>query len=328
MSKFTPPKGLKNAHMQTILSSVGPRRARVRKQFAEFKEQEQSLILNCHDGIRLAGIYTQADTASSSHLAILIHGWEGGADSSYMVSLTAKLLNNGFDVFRLNLRDHGDTHHLNEGIFNSTLLPEVFSGLRDLQQRFPHQDYSLTGFSLGGNFALRTAARAFENGVQLDRVIAFCPVLNANSSNVELNSAANFIYSEYFIRKWKRSLRKKLAAFPHYDYGDDLKRMKTLEQMNQQLIPRYTDFTSIEHYFDAYAITGDVLAHTDCPCYLHFAKDDMIIPWQDVEKLADNPKLDITISEHGGHCGFLSNWRFDSWQDDRVLALLQPMLKE
>ena len=98
--------------------------------------------------------------------------------------------------------------------------------------------------------------------------------------------------------------------------------MKTLDQMNKEFIPKYTAYDDVEEYFSAYAVTGEFLSKTICPCYLHFAKDDMIIPYQDVELLADNPDLHITITEKGGHCGFLMNWKFDSWQDHRTLELL------
>ena len=319
---FKPPFGLGNRHVQTIFSSVGPRRGRVRRAFKKHLSKQQEIILECHDGIRLSGILNTANDAPSSRLAILIHGWEGSAESSYMLSMSGMLLDEGVDVFRLHLRDHGDSHHLNEGIFNSTLLPEVLSGLEDLQARLPYQDYSLIGFSLGGNFSLRVAAAAHGRKIALSRVIVFCPALHAGRSNVELNTSGNYVYGQYFVRKWKSSLVKKLKHFPDYEYADQLANMKTLDQMNKILIPRYTEFDDVEDYFAAYAVTGDVLSETICPCYLHFSKDDMMIPYHDIDLLADNPKLNITLTEKGGHCGFLMNWNLDTWQDYRVKELL------
>lgn len=320
---YKPPFGLGNAHVQTIFSSIGPRRFAIRKEFASHKAKQQSMILDCHEGIRLQGFYNLAGNSKASQLVILIHGWEGGADSSYILSMASALLKEGYDVFRLNLRDHGDTHHLNKGIFNSTLVPEVISGLEDLQRRLPYQHYALVGFSLGGNFALRVAAKAQGREIKLSQTIAFCPALHAGRSNVVLNARANYIYGKYFVRKWKRSLRKKLHHFPEYGYGAQLDKLKNLDEMNQQLIPVYTEYKDVEDYFASYAITGETLAHTICPCYLHFAKDDMIIPYQDVALLADNDQLHVTITEKGGHCGFIKNWRFESWQDERVLELIK-----
>ena len=90
----------------------------------------------------------------------MLHGWEGSVDSSYMRMTAARLLEAGFDVVRLNFRDHGQTHHLNEGLFHSNLLDEVVHAAGDVAQRFPAQRMVVAGYSLGGNFALRLALRA------------------------------------------------------------------------------------------------------------------------------------------------------------------------
>ena len=319
---FIPPFGLSNRHIQTILSSVGPRRRRIRSEFSQHQLIEKEMILDCHDGIRLSGIFNQSGVKKAEKMVILIHGWEGSASSSYMLSLTSRLLSENIDVFRLNLRDHGESHHLNEGLFYSTLIDEVLSGLEDLQSRLHYNDYSLVGFSLGGNFACRVAALGHDRNISLSKVIAFCPALHAGRSNTVLNAASNYIYGQYFVKKWKRSLYKKLEYFPNYQYGDSLATLKTLDQMNEKLITKYTPYDSVDEYFEAYAIIGDLMQDTICPCYLHFAKDDMIIPYQDVELLADNKDLHITMTEKGGHCGFLMNWKLESWQDQRVLELV------
>lgn len=281
------------------------------------------MLLSGGEGIRLAGYLNRASTKRSSSLAILIHGWEGSHDSTYIQSMALELLNQGIDVFRLNLRDHGDTHHLNEEIFNSTLIEEVMYAIEDLQSRESYADYHLVGFSLGGNFSLRVAALAQEREITLESVIAFCPVIHASQSNIVLNQLSNIVYGKYFVRKWKRSLRKKLQHWPHYDYASRLDSMKTLEEMNQQLIPEYTSYTDLEAYFDAYAISGDRLADTIAPCYLFFAKDDMIIPVEGIKQLSDSPNLTVVVTDRGGHCGYIKNWKWECWQDDQALAIIQ-----
>ena len=61
---------------------------------------------------------------------ILLHGWEGSADSTYILRTGNALYRRGYDIFRLNFRDHGDSHHLNRGIFYAVLLEEVFQAVR------------------------------------------------------------------------------------------------------------------------------------------------------------------------------------------------------
>jgi len=95
--------------------------------------------------------------------------------------------------------------------------------------------------------------------------------------------------------------------------------------MNQALIPRFTDYRDPNRYFDAYAISGDALSTVRIPCFIHFAEDDMMIPAKDAEQLADNANLMVTSSDHGGHCGFISNWRGDSWQDQRLIEVVEHL---
>lgn len=323
-ASFEPPFGLRNPHVQTIFSSVGPRRTKARRSFYKHALLQQKIILECGEGVRLAGVLNLANPLQAADkMAVLIHGWEGSQDSSYMLSMASRLLDEGIDVFRLNMRDHGETHELNEGMFNSTLVDEVIGAIADLQVKHPRTQTHLIGFSLGGNFSLRVAALAEAHKVNLQSVIAFCPVVHAKGSNTVLNQPKNWVYGQYFVRKWKRSLRKKLQYFPDYGFADQLDSMKNLNQMNEHLVPQYTDFKNLNDYFDAYAIDGEALANTVCPCYLHFAQDDMIIPVDGANLLAANPNLHITITEHGGHCGFIKNWKFDSWQDDRALEIIQ-----
>ena len=320
---FNPPAGLKNPHLQTIFSSIGPRRFKVRQSFAAYRRDQQAVILQAHDGIRLTGYLNRAGTQKSSTLVTLIHGWEGSHDSSYMLSMAKMLLDAGIDVFRLNLRDHGDSHHLNRKPFNSTMVAEVISALENQQRRFAYDNHVLGGFSLGGNFACRVAAMGQGRDISLAKVVAFCPVLHAANSNVVLNARQNLVYGQYFVRKWKKSLRKKLEFYPEYGFADELPQLKTLDDMNRELVPRFTPFQNLDRYFDAYAIIGELMDQTICPVYMHFSEDDMIIPAADIKHLADNPNLHITLTRHGGHCGFLMNWQLESWQDHRMLQLVE-----
>ena len=70
---------------------------------------------------------------ASARTAVLVHGWEGNAESLYILSLAQQLFDLGFDVVRLNLRDHGDTHHLNRELFHSCRLPEVVGAVQRMQ---------------------------------------------------------------------------------------------------------------------------------------------------------------------------------------------------
>ena len=155
----------------------------------------------------------EAGRPPASELAILLHGWEGSADSLYVLSLAAHLFSLGCDVYRLNFRDHGPTHHLNEDIFHSCRLDEVVGAVRRIQATIPARRLTLAGFSLGGNFALRVAACAPMAGVRLERAVAICPVLRPHST-MDVLEDGWFIYRQYFIANGSARSESSNNVFP------------------------------------------------------------------------------------------------------------------
>jgi predicted alpha/beta-fold hydrolase len=319
MTPFKPPFLLRNSHLQTILASIGPRKSRVHKKAKQLINSSKLYTLDCGDGVRLQGLYSPHPQQRG--LVIMIHGWLGNNNSLYLLSTASELYQQGYSVFRLNLRDHGDSSQLNKQLFHSARLTEVINAIKQVQQLFPQSNNYLLGFSLGGNFSLRIAAHATNNNIQLSRVVAICPVINPSKTNRNLH-AGPFIYHHYFRNKWKHSLRQKLQFFPEHDYRQTLGKLKTLDEMNQYFVPNHTEFNSVEDYLQGYAIGGDYLAEVDIPCHIISSADDPVIFAEDLQELPNNKNLSIELTEYGGHCGYLENYRFGSWIDKRVADLL------
>lgn len=321
MTEFRPPALLRNPHVQTLISSTPLRSWPLRRRTRQLQAEARDVILDCSDGIRLHGLYNP-HPAPARGLAILLHGWEGCAESSYQLSNAHTLHTAGFDVFRLHLRDHGPSHALNPELYNSTRLREVIDAMVEIQRRYPHEKNFLAGHSLGGNFSLRAAVRAPEFGLHFDRVAAVCPVLDPWRTMLALETG-NPIYHRYFVHRWKRSLRIKLQHFPELGYGDSLLGMQTLSDMNAYFVPHYTAYPDPRSYYDAYALTGDTLANLRIPSQLILSQDDPMIPCDDLARVAKTDALTIETPRHGGHCGFLENWRLDGWIDRRLLELFR-----
>ena len=71
-----PPHYLKNAHVQSIMNSVGPRKFRAKKIARQLKSKQ--IIIKTNDGVRLTAEYDissiQTSSKSDKSLVILIHG--------------------------------------------------------------------------------------------------------------------------------------------------------------------------------------------------------------------------------------------------------------
>lgn len=310
---FAPTGLIANPHVQSILVSSPMRRTLLRRRAEPLLAASQALLLDCGDGVRLHCWHAPA-AGEPRGLAVLIHGWEGTADSSYLLSSSMKLYAAGWSVIRLHLRDHGPSHHLNEDLFHSNRIREVVAAVARLAELFPGSAMCLGGFSLGGNFALRVAARADANGIPLRRVMAVCPVLDP-ASTLDAMERGPRVYERYFMMKWRRSLQIKAGLFPgRYDFGN-LRRFRGLRDMTDFFVQDYSEFPDLATYLNGYAITGEALAPVTAPTLLVAAKDDPVIPARDLPRLAQPASLRVIATTRGGHCGFLPSAFGHSWID-------------
>ncbi|MGA9341979.1 MAG: alpha/beta fold hydrolase, partial [Rhodanobacteraceae bacterium] len=315
---FRPWPGLGNAHVQSALASSGLRRWLFSRRRALLEEAAQEIILDCGEDVRLQGYYSSHRRRGASRgLIVLLHGWEGSVLSSYVLHTGARLLDEGFDVFRLNFRDHGATHHLNRGIFHSCRIDEVVGAVKAIADRYPQRPLAIAGFSLGGNFALRVALRAPSAEIPLAYALAVSPVISPAACLVAIETAP-WIYEHYFMRKWRGSLERKQAAFQDRELFTRAELEGTLRELTQSLVLRHTDFGSLENYLDGYSIAGDRLATLAIPATILTAMDDPIIPIADFADLRLPPCVELEIAVHGGHCGFISNYALHSWSEDFV----------
>jgi predicted alpha/beta-fold hydrolase len=260
--------------------------------------------------VRLLAYYTAYRGESPRRgLVLTLHGWEGCSHSNYNLTLGSALIHAGYDVVRLNLRDHGFTHHLNKGLFYSTLIEEVHAAAIQLSGWAGDLPFYIVGASLGGNFALRLAILWDLNAEpNLSRVVAINPVLNPNRTADVLDRSP--FYLHYFRKRWLASLRRKQELFPdRYDFGE-LTRIPGMRAMTEWLIKRFGPYENARHYFDSYAVVGDALQHLQIPTTIITAANDPIISVQDFYELSPHPLLDVQIHPSGGHVGFADIFPF------------------
>jgi predicted alpha/beta-fold hydrolase len=308
---------LRSGHLQTVLPNLPPWRTGTRRRARVLCDGARQWLLDCGEGVRLEAWHTPAASPDAA-CAVLLHGWEGSVDSCYLLSLGARLHAAGYQVVRLHLRDHGDTHHLNEGLFHSCRLGDVTGALRAIAARLGDTPLCLAGFSLGGNFMLRAAA---EPGLpaSVRGVVAISPVLDPARTLDALENGW-WAYHRYFVDKWSGSLRTKDRAWPgRYDF-EPLVNSARLRPMTDALVRAYAGFPDMASYLDGYAITGARLQTLSVPARMLLADDDPIIPVDDCARLAPTPLLQVTRTAHGGHCGFLAGLGGGSWADDYTLG--------
>lgn len=314
--QFAPHRWVRSGHAQTLLSRYRPR-------YLKQWPSEQPLLLDAGPDVtgyasdhpvRLLGYYTPSKTPDASQgLVLVLHGWEGCSHSISNLLIRHALIEAGYAVFQLNLRDHGPGLHvnpyaLNPGLFLGTLIDEVVVATQWVAEMAGDRPFYIVGASMGGNFALRLAVRhrdqPFHN---LRKVIAFNPAINPATATAAIDRQR--IFRHYFRRRWLHSLQMKQTLFPQLYNFAPLVTMPFIEQMTEWLIEhygaQYGQLRSAADYFDAYAVKDAALATLTVPTTIITALNDPVIPVRDIAALTPHPLLDVQIHPSGGHVGFV-----------------------
>ncbi len=156
-------------------------------------------------------------------------------------------------------------------------------------------------------------------GSVIGQVVAVNPVIDPAAAMHAMEHGVGF-YERYFERKWSRSLRTKQQCFPELYGEESWYEIRGLRERTHYLATRHAGFESAEAYFEGYSIAGDRLAALGVPSTLLTSADDPVVPVADFEALPDNPSLELIITRYGGHCGFLKNWKMESFAEDVIAS--------
>ncbi len=319
---FQPRFFLRNRHLQSVLASshlIIPPHGPLSRHSREF-------IIETPGGSKLLSYVSHHPR--SRGMMILLHGWEGSSSSAYMLAAGAYFFDRNFSVCRLNLRDHGESHHLNQGLFHGALIDETFDAVNAIAQQAGNLPVYLLGFSLGANFSLRIAMRHSQTPVgNLQKVFAVSPPLDPFKTTQTIDCGPA-LYRSYFLKKWKRSLRKKQKFFPHqYDFAGML-RARSCMELTEKMMAYFPEFSSYRAYFQLYTLTERSFCDLSLPVKIFFAADDPVIALDDFRKLRDHDFLTVSQQPFGGHCGFVDLFPQRRWYNEQIFAELNKERNE
>ncbi|WP_233341651.1 YheT family hydrolase [Robiginitomaculum antarcticum] len=279
------------------------------------------MVLDLPDGVRLSGYYSPHPNARGT--VMLLHGWEGSVDSTYMLCCGQYLYDQGFNIFRLNYRDHGDSHHLNEGVFYGGLFDEVWHAVKHVSNISPKLPLVLTGFSLGGNFALRVARHAKAEPIDnLRHIFAVSPVIDPLAAAPL--SDKNALIKRYFMKKWVGSLSKKAALYPNLYDMSEINAETSIMGMTKRYL-RFTPFGTVEDLLNSYRIWPDDLTGVDVPTQIIIARDDPVTPAAHCADLNFTPPVSLIELDHGGHNAFFYTLTGPTWYDMHIARQLEDL---
>jgi predicted alpha/beta-fold hydrolase len=300
VSRFEPRATLRNGHWMTLYSWGNPR------YFPSLPAPTRRYFDVALDARVVADCHWQARPWEHPTL-LALHGLNGSSDAHYMKGLAAKAFARGMNVLRLNQRNCGNTEHLSAGLFHSGLTADAAHVVHELSTVDGLPAISVAGYSLGGNLALKLAGEygAHAPGT-LVAVAAVSPIVEIEACTRALERRENVLYQWNFVKDLKRRIRRKEQCQPGRFDLSVLDSVKTVRGFDETYTAPHFGFRSAEDYYFR-ASSMRVIDRIRIPALIITSEDDPFVPSQPFHdpKVTGNPHIDLRLSAHGGHCGFV-----------------------
>ena len=314
---FVPRRGLRNGHLMTLFAWGRPR------SFPRLPSPEERYFDTDTDTRVLAHCYWQQER-SSRPLLLALHGLEGSSSAHYMRGIADKAFARGLNVILLNQRNCGGTEALCAGLYHSGLTHDAAHVIEEVSRTDGADRIVVAGYSLGGNLALKLAGD-FGTGhpPQLRGVAAVSPIIEIGQCVQALERRSNIVYQLNFVRGLRARMRRKHALHPGRFDLSTLGQIWTVRKFDATYTAPFFGFTSDEDYYYR-ASSMRVIDRIVVPALVITSEDDPFVPAEPFRdpKVTSNPHIELVVTRHGGHCGFVAEATPTSdgyWAEDRIV---------
>ncbi|NES22282.1 MAG: alpha/beta fold hydrolase, partial [Symploca sp. SIO3E6] len=252
------------------------------------------------------------------------YGITGSLEQQWFLRLLGrKAFAQGYAVVLFDWRAHGKTAELSptltsDGLYEGEDFVRIAAEAKTIGCPAP---FWFTGFSLGGQLALwavkagQTIASWGQNlGLEESEIgggAVICPNLDSNRSLSYLIKQPLGRYLEKAIARTLKKLAWQIyQAHPEAIDPAAINRANSIWGFDHELVIEQLGFSSVEEYYEASSAL-DLLPQLKKPTLILYAADDpmfdpAIIP--DLQATcAENSALDLLLTAHGGHVGYISS---------------------
>ncbi|MGK7872352.1 MAG: YheT family hydrolase [Xenococcaceae cyanobacterium] len=318
---YAPPWLLRNGLSMTVYTALKASR-NWEKTITYSEPFYQEKIFVGAGGVPIFGIFAIPENPRSTIIGT--YGITGDLDNQWFLRLLGrKAFAQGYAVVLFDWRAHGKTAELSptltsDGLYEGEDFVCIAAQAKAMGCPAP---FWFTGFSLGGQLALWAvkAAQTINTwgqnlGLEESEIgggAVICPSLDSNRS---LSYLVKDDWGRHLERAIARQL-KKLAwrihkAHPQAIDPGAIKRAKSIWGFDNELVIERLGFSSVEEYYDASSGLY-LLPQLKKPTLILYAADDPMFDPTIVPDLqaacADNPAIDLVLTAHGGHVGYLSS---------------------
>lgn len=265
----------------------------------------------------------------SQRLAILTHGLESCARSTYMQGMAYALVQAGWNVLAWNFRGCSGEPNRQLRSYHSGAVDDLLTVLHHVRATTEIRQISLVGFSLGGNLILKFLGDySHIMDLSIRAAVAISVPCDLAGSAKQMERAGNRFYMRRFLKSLRGKVREKQLRFPDKinDYGLD--QMRTFHEFDDAYTAPIHGFANAEDYWQRCSCFTRL--HTIAvPTLLINALDDPFLSAEcyPSEQAKQNPNFHLETPRHGGHIGFVqfgTNQIY--WSESRTVEFLNAVL--
>ncbi len=321
--EFNPLGLFRNGHFQTIYNALffKPVNPPNTKHFQIKLDDKNTIICD----------YNKNQKGLSETCVILVHGLEGSSQSNYVVSTALKLLKNGFDVIRVNIRNCGSTSHLSETLYNAGLSDDIKKVIDYSINQLNYKNIFAIGFSLGANTVLKMAGEYEDNyPKELKGVAAVSPPLDLLECSYEIIKPKNIVYDDHYRKRLIKTYKNKKKYYPNHIDLKIIEKIKTLKDFDNHITAPSFGYKNGDEYYKENS-SLKFLPPIKVNTLIIQAKDDPIIPFESTETALkiNNANIHYLITNYGGHVGFTNSFSSSKndvdrrWAENRIVDFVK-----
>ena len=295
----------RNAHLETVAAHFWKR--------PRAAQPVERRIVETEPGVGVL-VESQRPPAAAGEI-VMVHGLEGSGAAGYIESLAAAAVGCGWAAHRFHMRSCGGTESLAPTLYHAGLTGDLAAVLRALRREGRPPAF-VVGFSLGGNVAMKLAGELGEGAAELMRgVCGVSASLDLAACSWRIAARENRLYELRFVRK----MRRRVLATGRYAAAE-LAGLDSLFDIDDRITAPSFGMGTAENYYRTQSAIGFV-DRIRIPALLIQARNDTIVPWRIVEHPAvrGNPRIQVLLTEHGGHIGFLARGAERFWLDGTIM---------
>ncbi|GAA4358445.1 hydrolase [Kangiella marina] len=297
-SHFDPPWWLKNRHLQTFWAPLVPK-------LPLPKLTRQRLELSDGDFIDMDWVNPERDAPT----VVLLHGLEGDIDSPYLRRMLFQIQQRRWRGVLVYWRGCSEEMNRLDKTYHSGRSEDLDEVIAEIHKSKSPDKLFVSGYSLGANVLLKWLGENEENA-RIDAGCAVSTPFNLSICADSIDQGFSKIYKFYLLNSMKKRIVKKFTPERLLQLLNmsprDVMAINSFREFDNRVTSFLNEFEDAEDYYRT-ASSIYYLGTIKKPALVIHAADDPFMSPEIIPRDDELPDaLELLISEHGGHVGFVS----------------------